>query len=69
MVLILMLTSLFTFFMCFSYSPLNPSLKVTFSVIGPENQYDIQNNNLRKRSENTQNSTFGFVAIRVFLSI
>ena len=40
-----------------------------FSVHGPESQYDIQNNNLRKRLANTQKFAFDFVAFLISLSI
>ena len=61
----------FYVFICFSYSPLNPSWKwcFLFSVHGPERQYDIQNNSFRKRLENTQKFAFDFVAFLVSLSI
>lgn len=41
----------FYFFMCFSYSPVIPLLNVRCSVNGPDRQYAIQSNNLRKRFE------------------
>ena len=50
----------------FSHSPSNASLKVTFSLLilwfFKVSQYDIQNNNFRKRLDNTQKFTFDFVA-------
>ena len=68
---ILTLTMHFTYACFFPYSPLYPSLKVTFhfSVHGPECQYDIENNNFIKRLENTQKFAFDFVAFLVSLSI
>ena len=50
--------------MCFSHSPLKPSV----SVHGPESQSDIENNDFRKRLENTQKFEFDFVAFLVSLS-
>ena len=45
--------------MCYSYLP----------VHGLESLYDIQNNNLRKRLENTPNFAFDFVAFLVSINI
>ena len=39
-----------------------------FPVHGPESQYNIQNNNFRKRLKNTQTFAFDFVAFLVSLS-
>ena len=40
-----------------------------FSFHGPESQYDIENNIVRKRLENTQKFAFDLVVFLVSLSI
>ena len=61
----------FYVFICFSYSLLNSSFKVTILFFNSRSRKSVwySNNNLRKRLENTQKFVFDFVAFLVSLSI